>query len=493
MNQPAKNDWAGNLTERAIVLLTVCGEIMRELYDGIRTGILPWGTCLAYSLPIQVSLYLHWDRWVAARSKFRVLYPVHSGAYAIYYTLLVCLPFIVWSIHQRSLKQRLTRRLTEVFRSCGLQNNLGKPPHFVFDRPLDTTTRKLRLSRATLAMESFQKAKGALEGGLQVFIDEIRENRVEGTVDIVYAHEPMPSVFRVLDFEKLGHNQFIVGTTRSNELKADFPSVPHLLVAGQTGGGKSTFLRQLITSLYLNDQTIHFTLIDLKGGVEFQLFEDLPGVHVTQTVDQAIHAVGAVTEKLEDRMKLLKANRCVGIEEYSKLPVGERVGPGKSNEKSASLSLNRHVIVVDEAAEMFLAGSHASAKDVQAARRSLSQVARQGRSCGIHLIVATQRPDARALDPQIKSNLPGILCFQMANDISSITVLGNGRATDLPPIPGRAIWKKGSDMMEVQTPYLEPDAAERLLEKFYVRKQKARSVNESPAPQVVAQDLEIIR
>ncbi len=125
--------------------------------------------------------------------------------------------------------------------------------------------------------------------------------------------------------------------------------------------------------------------------------------------------------------------------------------------------LNREFIIVDEAAELFLASDKAKASDVQRARRILSDIARRGRAAGVHLIIATQRPDSRSLDPQVKANLPGVLCFQMVNDASSITVLGNGKATDLPPVPGRGIWKVGAQMIEVQTPFLSHDAASDLL------------------------------
>lgn len=133
---------------------------------------------------------------------------------------------------------------------------------------------------------------------------------------------------------------------------------------------------------------------------------------------------------------------------------------------------------MDEAAEMFLSNALASADKVRAAKEILSRVARQGRSLGIHLVIATQRPDSRALDPQIKANLPGVLCFQMVNDISSITVLGNGRATDLPPIPGRGIWKTGSMTVEIQTPNLTIERADSFLASL--RKEEKTTPSETP-------------
>lgn len=109
-------------------------------------------------------------------------------------------------------------------------------------------------------------------------------------------------------------------------------------------------------------------------------------------------------------------------------------------------------------------------KGARSVRRGVHVASRNGRPEPTLLVIATQRPDSRSLDPQVKANLSGVLCFAMQNDSSSITVLGNGRATDLPLIPGRAIWKEGPLMMEVQTPYLSVDEADKLLEPFRIQR-----------------------
>ena len=106
--------------------------------------------------------------------------------------------------------------------------------------------------------------------------------------------------------------------------------------------------------------------------------------------------------------------------------------------------------------------------DVQKTRAILSQVTRQGRALGVHAILATQRPDARALDTQVKANLSGIICYQLPNDASSIIVLGNGRATDITNNRGRAILKRGPDLIEMQTPILNKDEINTLLTDYRI-------------------------
>ncbi len=461
LDDVSKIDWITGVT----TLTRNLASPIIEVIQGVRAGTVPWLSCLGTCLFFQIFTLFKIDLALFRLVGMQALYPRSRSFFLAYYLSLIFSGFFIWGVIQVGIKKRLTKRLTEIFSSCGLRNNLGKLPNFIFDKPVDDATRKLRITRAVLPMDSFNEAKDALNGGLQIFIDDIRENRVEGTVDIIYSHSPMPEVFRLFDIKSIGKSKFTVGTTRSNAIGTDLDSCPHLLIAGQTGKGKSTFLRQFITTLYLNDQKTEFTLIDLKGGLEFQLFERLPGIAVPENIKAAIYEIQKLSETIDNRMKLLKANHCKDISAFFRMPKEERVDAGGISKNTL---LNRHIVVVDEAAEMFLAGNHASAQEIQTAKRVLSKIARQGRSLGVHLVVATQRPDSKALDPQVKANLSGVICFQMANDASSITVLGNGRATDLPPNAGRAIWKNGAEMFEIQTPLLETTEVENLLKDLYV-------------------------
>ncbi|MBI4402587.1 MAG: hypothetical protein HY537_00410 [Deltaproteobacteria bacterium] len=456
---------------RVSIVIKNISKPIRELYLGFRSNTIPVGYCILGIGFMQFLVYLEADFWIFERLNIAVIYPGRGHvSFVIYYLILILCPFWMWAIFRALIAERLTRRLTEVFRAIGLQNKLGSLPKLIVDVPLDTATRKLKLSRALLPLSEFQKAKPALESALHIFIDELREDRVKGTVEIIYSHSPMPQTYEVRSYESYHATEFIIGTTRAKIVRCDLTATPHLLVAGQTGGGKSTFLRHLIVSLYLSLKDALFTLIDLKGGLEFQLFENVKQVSVRGDIASAIGELKELDEVIIKRFALLKANKCKDIAEYQSKPKSERVG---ADGVPTDIALNRHIIVVDEAAELFLSNSLANPDDVRKAKEILSRVSRQGRSLGIHLIVATQRPDSRALDPQIKANLPGILSFQMANDTSSITVLGNGRATDLPPIPGRGIYKNSLEMVEVQTPYLLPQKADELLEPYRLEKPPA--------------------
>ncbi|PWU17449.1 MAG: hypothetical protein C5B49_08885 [Bdellovibrio sp.] len=446
-----RNDLA-NRIEFTVKNLMVLVEPVKELWIGIETNTIPWDICAGWTVVTGVALALRVDRFLISHTRFIEMYPYYPILYKIYAFSVMTAPLWLWAWLQVKRKRDKLKTLTHAFKNSGLQSNIGRLPDLISDHALDPMIRKMRLTNAGFPLGKFIEQTKAIESNLGIFIDTIKENRERRSVDIIYSHYPMGDEVLYSSMETNRPFEFIVGQTRAHTVTASFKDIPHLMVAGETGGGKSTYLRQLIVHIHLKHKTVRFLLIDLKGGLEFSLFENRTQFVVVPSVLAAIEQLKQINKMLDERMAFLKANQCKDIDSYF-----------KKKEKTRTVQLNRHFIVVDEAAEMFLAGHHAKGTDIQAARAILSRVARQGRACGLHLVVATQRPDSRSLDPQVKANLTGVICFKMMNDSSSIAVLGNGRATDLPKIPGRAIWKNGIEMLEVQTPLLSVEEAERLM------------------------------
>lgn len=328
---------------------------------------------------------------------------------------------------------------------------------------MDTHMRKLTLTSAGFPESSFKAAVPYLQSELRVFIDQIKARVERGTVEIHYAHNALPDLIPYDETKKLKPLSFMVGMTRSKPLYVSLKDVPHILAGGYTNSGKSGFLRQLLTTLILNQKDVEFTLIDLKGGTEFDAFSGIPRTRVYLTSGDAIEALKYIEAQLEKRMELLRTNGCSDIGAFYRLPESKRL---YTSNWPKSRPFVRHVVAIDEAAELFMAGATLASKDAQVAKRLVARIAALGRAVGIHLIIATQRPDRNAIDPLIKTNLQGRLCFQMADNASSMTILDSVRAADLPSDKGRAIWRSGADLIEVQVPWLDAETMKELLAPF---------------------------
>ncbi|MCB9025997.1 MAG: DNA translocase FtsK [Bdellovibrionaceae bacterium] len=438
--------------------------IAKEIGLGISYGTMPVVKILITTLGLFIAFKFGWDKYLWSLFGKAHWYP--QKTYGFYFWFFVCSPVWTWGMSQVFARRKLENKMNSIFTTAGLKSHVEGTPKPKFDREIAEGIRSMRVSRSSFPLEQFQKAKPYIESGMGVYVDQFKENRESGTIDIIYSKTPMP---KLVSYSGNGDKEtdFHVGQTRSNAIFGDLTETPHLLVAGQTGSGKSTFVRGLITSLYKNSDSMEFVLVDLKGGLEFQLFENLKRVKVIPSIERAIKEFKDLQMELERRMKLLREKDAKDLEELRQI-TGED-------------GLHRKLIVIDEAAEIFLSGHHATSGELGLARKAISQIARQGRAVGVHLVMATQRPDAKAIDPQVKTNLTGIICFQMPNNISSMTVLDSGRATHLSDIPGRAIWKNGGKMTELQTPYLSIEKAKGLLSSYKVKT--------APSPKKKAQGL----
>ncbi|WEG14022.1 FtsK/SpoIIIE domain-containing protein [Pullulanibacillus sp. KACC 23026] len=217
-----------------------------------------------------------------------------------------------------------------------------------------------------------------------------------------------------------------VGMTRNGMIYHDFEELPHLLVAGSTGYGKSQFLKMMITSLVMQEgNNVEFTLIDLKGGTAFQRFKDLRQVkHYGKSPEDASKVLPSIQKGMNEKLEWIVDK---GFED-----VNEAGDP------------KRHFIFIDEAADI------ADDKD---AMEIVKDIARRGRAAGYRLIYATQYPTTETIPSQVKRNIVSRISFVLDTNTASRAVLDDGGAEELPDIKGRAIYKRLKKQI-VQTPYI---------------------------------------
>lgn len=257
----------------------------------------------------------------------------------------------------------------------------------------------------------------------------------DGVLKIKVFNEPLPTKFNFETGISKGW-KVPVGKSRGGMILYDFEKKAHIIVAGTTDFGKSNWVNCTINTLLHNQgDNVSFTLIDLKGGLEFNRYRNLKQVKAYATnVEEAAEALQAAVEEMDSMTEYLLEN-------------------GFSNVKDAGVK-QRHFIVIDEAADM------ADDKQCQAL---LKDIARKGRASGLRLIYTTQYPTAETVSSQVKRNCIGRLCFVLDTATASQVVLDQPGAEKLPAIQGRALYKD-LGLIEVQTPYISNDAINKVIQ-----------------------------
>ena len=245
-----------------------------------------------------------------------------------------------------------------------------------------------------------------------------------------------------------------LGKTISNEVfVADLAKMPHLLMAGATGQGKSVGLNMILASLIYkkHPSQLKFVLVDPKK-VELTLFNKierhflakLPGAEEAIITDtkKVIHTLNSLCIEMDNRYTLLKEAGCRNLKEYNAKFVARKLNP-----------LNGHyfmpyiVLVIDELADLMMTAG----KEIEAPIARLAQLAR---AIGIHLVVATQRPSVNVITGVIKANFPARLSFRVTSKIDSRTILDAGGADQL-----IGMWDMllsvGSEMTRIQCAFLD--------------------------------------
>ena len=270
---------------------------------------------------------------------------------------------------------------------------------------------------------------------------------------------------------------------------ADLAKMPHLLIAGATGSGKSVCVNTIITSLVYrhSPRKLRFLMVDPKM-VELSVYNALPHLRhkvITDNRDAAAVLKWAVME-MEDRYKLLAANGCRNVQDFNrrltsgspmKRPRDEDVA--FANETYDAGELPYIVIVIDELADLMMT--------VQGeVETPIAMLAQKARAIGIHLILATQRPSVNVITGLIKANFPSRVAFRVASQVDSRTIidgagaeslLGNGDMLFIPP--GR------SEPLRLQGAFISSEETETLMHWYQDRREARKAAAEARGELVV--------
>ena len=279
--------------------------------------------------------------------------------------------------------------------------------------------------------------------------------------------------------------------------------MPHLLIAGATGSGKSVCVNTIITSLIFRHtpRTLRFLMVDPKM-VELSMYNDLPHLRhpvVTDNNDAAAVLKWAVLE-MERRYALLSVNGVRNLQDFNKRleqGVVMRASEAEGEEGDPDRWLYRGgelpyiVVIIDELADLMMTVQG----DVE---KPLALLAQKARAIGIHLILATQRPSVNVITGLIKANFPSRIAFRVSSKVDSRTILdqngadallGNGDMLMLPPA--------SSEPVRIQGAYLSTEETEKLMEWYReqarIRREEALQRGLDPAASTEANILDEVR
>lgn len=260
------------------------------------------------------------------------------------------------------------------------------------------------------------------------------------------------------------------GKTISNEtFVVDLAKMPHLLMAGATGQGKSVGLNAVLTSLLYKKHPaeVKFVLVDPKK-VELTLFNKIERHYLAKLPDseeaiitdntKVINTLNSLCIEMDNRYEMLKNAFCRNIKEYN-----DKFKARKLNPEEGHQFLPYIVLVVDEFADLIMTAG----KEVETPIARLAQLAR---AIGIHLIVATQRPSVNVITGIIKANFPARIAFRVTSKIDSRTILDSSGADQLIG-RGDMLYTQGNELTRIQCAFVDTPEVERITE--FIGGQKA--------------------
>ncbi len=286
-------------------------------------------------------------------------------------------------------------------------------------------------------------------------------------IEVPNTNREMVSIRSVFSTEKFMKSDMalpvVFGKTISNEVfVVDLAKMPHLLMAGATGQGKSVGINVLLASLLYkkHPSQLKFVLVDPKK-VELSIFSKIEKHFLAMLPDgeeaiitdtkKVVHTLNSLCIEMDMRYDLLKDANCRNLKEYNDKFVKRKLNPLNGHKYMPYI-----VVVIDELADLMMTAG----KEVETPIARLAQLAR---AIGIHLVVATQRPSVNVITGIIKANFPARLSFKVTSKIDSRTILDTGGADQLIGM-GDMLFTQGSDLTRVQCAFIDTPEVERVVD-----------------------------
>lgn len=311
------------------------------------------------------------------------------------------------------------------FIRAGIVNHMGESPILIsqvkqYNKERNINVYELTFDMCGISLDEWKDKILLLENALNIVISDIKQGKNRREI-VMYAVSGNYHFPERLEWKKEFFNMekpiIVLGESMGRMIEWNLKVIPHMLLGGATGTGKSVLLKLILMQAIHKCYTVY--LADFKGGVDYNRVWHEKCHFVTEQ-ESLLLLLEELVNNLHTRTELLITADVRNIDEY--------------NEQFPDIAMPRIVFACDELAELLdKTGKNKNEKEMLAQIESnLSTIARLGRASGIHLILTTQRPDANILSGQIKNNLEYRVCGR-ADNVLSVIILDNGDAADMIP------------------------------------------------------------
>ncbi len=310
---------------------------------------------------------------------------------------------------------------------AGVVNSAGESPILIAVIPLDGNAYRLAFLASGVPISEWKDKQAAIEAALNMVITRIAQGKTRREIEITC----IDGAVRFPDMISFNETRFGLSDTElllgkditGAKILMDLSVIPHALIGGATGSGKTILLKSLLIQSV--NKGMKVVVIDLKGGADYSETWNANAT-LLMSHEHVQTALEGIVDEMERRKQVFHSAGTKDIDTY--------------NEQNSD-KLVRIVIGCDEIADLLVVKglSKEEKETVQDITAMLSKIARQGRAFGIHLLLATQRPDADVLSGQIKSNM-GLRVCGRANDILSRIILDDDSASELIPSDAQGLF-----------------------------------------------------